>query len=135
LAVLIMDLDNFKLVNDRYGHLRGDQVLEGVARLIRGAVRESDLVFRYGGDEFVLVLPETDTNARAVAARLRRRIARWVQEEGLDEVGLGISVGTAVWRPEDPLEPGELLRRADASLYRSKQRKRSKGGSTGRPEG
>lgn len=123
-AVMIVDLDNFKLVNDRYGHLKGDDVLAGVADLLRASVRESDLLFRCGGDEFVIVLPETDGQTRRVAARLRRRLARWAKDQGLDDIGLGLSVGTAVWDPEAPVEAEELLQRADSHLYRAKRRKK-----------
>jgi len=122
LAVMIMDLDNFKLVNDRLGHLKGDQVLKEIATLLQESVRESDLLFRYGGDEFVVVFPETDGQARKVAARLRRRLSRWAKQQGLDE--LGLSIGTAVWKPDAPVGAEELLRLADARLYRSKRRKK-----------
>lgn len=121
LAVLVTDLDNFKLVNDRFGHPFGDEVLREVARLLRETVRETDLIFRYGGDEFVLLFPETDGKAREVARRVREAVARWAEGKGLGPLGFGISLGVAVWRPEDPLPPEELLRRADRDLYRAKR--------------
>lgn len=126
-AVMIVDLDNFKQVNDRYGHLGGDEVLKKVAQVLQESVRGSDLLFRYGGDEFVIVLPETDGAARRVAARLRKRLAKWAKKQGLDEVGLGLSIGVARWTPEKPLSVEDLLRRADAALYRAKRRKKLNG--------
>ena len=121
LAVLVTDLDNFKLVNDRFGHPFGDEVLRGVARLLRETVRESDLIFRYGGDEFVLLFPETDGRAREVARRVKEAVTRWAEEKGLSPLGFGISLGVAVWKPGDPLPPEELLRQADRDLYRAKR--------------
>ena len=126
-TVMIVDLDNFKNVNDRYGHLGGDEVLKKVAQVLQESVRESDLLFRYGGDEFVIVLPETDGATRRVAARLRKRLANWAKKQGLDDVGLGLSIGVARWTPEEPLSVEDLLRRADAALYRAKRRKKLNG--------
>jgi len=126
-TVMIVDLDNFKQVNDRYGHLGGDEVLKKVAQVLQESVRESDLLFRYGGDEFVIVLPETDGAARRVAARLRKRLANWTKKQGVDDVGLGLSIGVARWTPEKPLSAEDLLRRADAALYRAKRRKKLTG--------
>ena len=134
-TVMILDLDNFKQVNDRYGHLGGDEVLRKVAQVLKESVRETDLLFRYGGDEFVIVLPETDGAARRVAARLRKRLAKWAKEQGLDEVGLGLSIGVTRWTPERPLSMEELLRRADAALYRAKSRKKLTGQSSERIPG
>ncbi|MGY4707739.1 PAS domain S-box protein [Candidatus Bipolaricaulota sp. J31] len=121
LAVLVSDLDNFKLVNDRFGHPFGDEVLRGVARLLRETVLETDLIFRYGGDEFVFIFPEMDGKAREVARRVKDAVARWAETKGLSHLGFGISLGVAIWRPDDPLPPEELLRRADRDLYRSKR--------------
>jgi diguanylate cyclase (GGDEF)-like protein/PAS domain S-box-containing protein len=123
-AIMIVDLDHFKEINDRHGHLKGDQVLREVAQLIRDTVRESDLVFRYGGDEFLIMFPETNGKAKVVAQRLRQALRRWWEKSGLGEPRLGISVGVAVWDPHTPRSLEEVLGEADAALYRAKRRKR-----------
>lgn len=124
-AVMIVDLDHFKEINDRYGHLQGDQVLKEVATLIRQTVRESDLVFRYGGDEFVILFPETNGKSKVVAQRLRRALRRWWKGYGLEGPPLGISVGVSFWNPREEQSLEEVLEKADAALYRAKRRKRS----------
>lgn len=122
LSVVMLDLDDFKGVNDAWGHGFGDRVLRRVGRLVRGAVRDSDSPCRYGGEEFLLILPETDRlGAYAVAERVRRRVERWFEAHRLEgrDVRLTLSGGIAHY-PEDARGPQELVSRADASLYRAK---------------
>ena len=121
LTLVIADVDHFKEVNDRYGHLRGDEVLRQVAELIQSNVRESDHVFRYGGDEFLIVMPETNGSAQNVMARLREAMARWNEQSGLGDLHLGLSMGMAVWDPSEDKSIDELLREADEALYRAKR--------------
>ncbi len=117
LAVAALDLDHFKEVNDHLGHGEGDRVLQQVAAVMRRTVRSSDLLVRMGGDEFLLVLPETTIGAaRVLAERLVRRIG----ELGIEAGGrrLGVSIGLVAWEPGMSKE--ELLQRADETLYRAK---------------
>jgi two-component system cell cycle response regulator len=122
LAMLLLDLDHFKLVNDTYGHLAGDDVLFGVATLLQRAVRSVDLVARYGGEEFVIVLPETGKQgAIAFAERIRDKVAthRYVIAGG-QEIHVTASIGVATY-PSPQLDSVEdLFRAADAALYRAK---------------
>lgn len=112
-AVLMVDLDDFKRLNDHYGHLVGDQVLADVARVLRGAVRPGDLVARYGGEEFVIALPGADeATARQVAERVRNAV--------LLAVPTSASIGAACRRPGEPAE--SVLRRADTLLFAAKRR-------------
>jgi diguanylate cyclase (GGDEF)-like protein len=124
LSVIMFDFDQFKDVNDRYGHAAGDQVLSDAAHLLRDQLREVDVVGRYGGDEFVILLPETRLpTARVVAERLRRSIARAefaVDGDGSHHVKLTASLGVAQYT-EDCADIDALLDRADQALYRSKQ--------------
>ena len=121
--MLFEDLDWFKRVNDTHGHLCGSRTLVEAAALIRGCARESDVVARYGGDEFVLVLPDTPSEgAVVVARRVRDRLAafRFLQALNLN-VRLTASVGVASL-PDVTLVPEDLLRAADEAMYRVKER-------------
>ena len=117
LGLLILDIDYFKQINDRFGHLAGDQVLIGIARFLRQQVRKSDFVARYGGEEFIILLPETGLEgARRFAERLRLAIA----ELDFEEIPTpSVSIGVAVSREDDT--PDRLLHRADEALYAAKR--------------
>jgi diguanylate cyclase (GGDEF)-like protein len=121
LSVLFIDLDGFKSVNDTYGHLHGSQALVEAAAVIKGSARETDMVARFGGDEFAVVLPETTSEgASAVAERVRARIAehRFLVGEGLN-VRLTVSVGVATF-PDVARSAEELLQAADRAMYHVK---------------
>ena len=121
LSCLLVDLDNFKPINDRHGHLIGDEILQRLATAIAAEFRPYDGIARFGGDEFVLVLPDADEQAARVAAE---RLRELVEETGrtFGEMGVPItaSVGIAQWR--EPLTAAELLDRADRALLLAKQR-------------
>ena len=120
-ALAFVDLDQFKQVNDRYGHLCGDAVIRVVGAEMKAALRGSDLCCRYGGDEFLLLLPETPLDgARNVAEMLRRRLAGITVEWPDGTVTVTASIGVAAARPGE-LEAGSLLARADAAMYRAKR--------------
>ena len=124
LSLIILDLNNFKEVNDRHGHLVGDEVLQRVATTIRKNVRQHDIVARYGGDEFCIILPETDqegaeaavTKMREAFRELSLQLRKWT-----DEISFGSGICTY---PEDGATVHTLIAGADALLYREKQDQR-----------
>ena len=120
LAVLAVDLDNFKPINDTYGHPAGDTVLRELSDVMRVTVRDTDVIARVGGDEFVLLLPDTGWQG---AITLAERLRRHVDEEtfaGELEIPLTISIGIALARGTDDVRASDLLEEADRSLYRAK---------------
>ncbi|NYD42858.1 PAS domain S-box protein [Nocardioides panaciterrulae] len=117
-AVLYLDLDHFKPVNDGHGHQVGDEVLQEVARRVAGAVRATDTVGRLGGDEFAIICEDTDEGAAVlVAAKVLGELRRPFSSDG-EEHQLGVSIGVAL---APPYHVEELVRRADAAMYRAKQ--------------
>jgi diguanylate cyclase (GGDEF)-like protein len=131
-AVLALDLDGFKHVNDTFGHGVGDEALQETALELVGGIRGRDTVARLGGDEFVVVLPDTTAaDALALAQRLRRRLVRTVRDDRGTSRSLGATVGVA-HGPTDAATASELLRLADLALYRGKHAGR---GVVARPDG
>ena len=123
LTALIIDIDYFKSINDTHGHDAGDDVLREFALRIRRSIRGIDLACRYGGEEFVVIMPETDIAvASMVAERLRRRIAAdpFAIQQGEHEVAVTISIGIAALRGNDD-NAATMLKRADQALYRAKR--------------
>jgi diguanylate cyclase (GGDEF)-like protein/putative nucleotidyltransferase with HDIG domain len=123
LGLVMIDVDNFKLFNDAYGHAVGDRVLQGLADVMTALLRRSDAIGRYGGDEFIAVLPDSDIEATvALAERMREALENTpLFTDGDRKVPIKMSYGVATF-PDDGKSPGDLLAAADVNLYRSKQR-------------
>ncbi len=118
-CLLMMDLDDLKQINDQYGHIEGDRVLRDIGGVIRAGVRRIDVASRYGGDEFVVLLPETDPTGGFVLAEKIRRDAAELAVAGLGR-GATLSVGVVSF-PRDGRTPDELLISADQAMYTSKR--------------
>jgi diguanylate cyclase (GGDEF)-like protein len=126
LSIALVDVDHFKHVNDQYGHGVGDVVLAEVARRLRSAIRGGDVLVRYGGEEFIAVLPKADAGrAWEVGERMRQRVCERAFDvgDGLALI-LRISVGVAQWRMGEKMN--DLIERADVALYGAKQRGRNR---------
>jgi len=126
LAVIFLDLDGFKGINDQYGHLAGSATLTEIGGILSSCVRESDILARYGGDEFVAVLPETPAaGAMVIAERIRYSIANhiFLAAQGL-EARLSASIGIAAY-PDHALTPEGLVQKADQAMYRVKERNKN----------
>jgi len=132
-CLLMMDLDELKQINDRHGHFFGDRVIRGVGEVIRSAGRRIDTAARYGGDEFVVLLPETDpTGAYVLAEKVRQEVAELRVPVGGSTIRPSISIGVVSY-PEDGRTSDELMITADTSMYRSKRAGRNR--VTGVPTG
>jgi diguanylate cyclase (GGDEF)-like protein len=125
-TLLMLDLDNFKRVNDTYGHVAGDAVLRGVARCITQSIRENDFAFRYGGEELGVVLPATGMKSgRHVAERIRACVEASVFEEGQLKMSVTVSIGVSTC-PEDAITVKDLILTADKALYTAKETGKNK---------
>ncbi len=123
-ALALFDIDHFKAYNDQHGHLAGDAALERLGSILRRATRGDDLAFRYGGEEFLVLLPDVDlTAAIAVAERIRVAVE---EDETRESPPFTVSGGVALPDPADGHDPEPLLRRADAALYLAKRAGRNR---------
>ena len=120
-CLLMMDLDGLKSINDRFGHYQGDVVLRGVSQLIRAGLRGIDVAARYGGDEFVALLPETDpSGAYVVAEKIRQMVSELLIQSGGHQITTSLSIGVVSY-PEDGQTADELMIAADEAMYSSKR--------------
>ena len=126
LSLLLLDIDHFKEYNDNYGHLEGDKVLVRISQLIKACLRKLDTAYRYGGEEFTVILPETSgEEAVLVAERIRKTIqTEKFKPESAKELGITISIGVAQYAAEEQLST--FIQRADKAMYHSKQEGRNR---------
>lgn len=120
LALMVVDIDRFKDINDQFGHRAGDDVLQAVSKAFKDVLRETDLVFRYGGDEFVIAMPHSDAEgACRVAERIRKAVSGLGLRKDMTHLMVTLSIGVAASREGDDLDA--LFARADQALYESKR--------------
>ncbi len=126
-GIVLADLDHFKFVNDRLGHLAGDAVLQEAARRMAATVRPYDMVGRYGGEEFLIVAPSADAQGTfALAERIRHAIESQSVRTDAGDVSMTLSLGVAASDPSRPLDARQLIQAADEALYRAKERGRNR---------
>jgi diguanylate cyclase (GGDEF)-like protein len=126
-SLLLIDIDNFRGVNERFGHSVGDEVLRGVSQIFRNNLREVDILARYGGEEFVLLLPETGLNeALGVAGRLLYTVRSTPIATSVGDVPVTISIGISGLASQDEITLDRLMDRADRALYQSKKNGRNR---------
>ncbi|MFH1502578.1 MAG: diguanylate cyclase [Candidatus Eisenbacteria bacterium] len=125
IGLLMIDVDNFKEINDTLGHQTGDLVLRQVARFLRAMVRTVELVIRYGGDEFLVVMPESGTDGDSIISRLERAFGPWSEELDTADIPLRLSMGFDYWEPADRRSIDDVIDSADARMYEDKRRHNS----------
>jgi len=127
-SIIMVDIDYFKRVNDTYGHLVGDSLLKSIANLLKSHLRKNDIASRYGGEEFLILLPETELDgAMAVAQKIKDNLAKkeWKLKETGESMGkVTVSMGIALYKLNEPEEA--LIKRADDALYLAKDRGRNR---------
>jgi diguanylate cyclase (GGDEF)-like protein len=135
MSLAILDLDDFKQLNDTYGHQAGDEALRAIARCVHGSIRAIDVAARYGGEEFTIILPQTSkAEAGGIAERICQEIAALTVShqllEGYEQ--LTVSIGLAAY-PDDARTPEELIRCADTALYAAKEQGKNRVVAYGQP--
>ncbi len=126
LSLMLMDIDYFKQYNDRYGHLEGDKVLAKLGRAVQSCLRKTDSAYRYGGEEFTVILPETTAEeAVIVAQRIKKAVSsrKFFPENG-EPTTITVSIGVTQYRPEEKLST--FVKRADQAMFRSKEKGRNR---------
>ena len=124
LSLIILDIDKFKYYNDTYGHIFGDKIIKSVARSLTETIRKIDFVARYGGDEFVIVMPETEKSmANILAERLQKKFSQDYFIDNEFQTKISVSIGIASF-PNDARDADELIHNADLALYRAKEEKK-----------
>ena len=127
LGVLMLDIDHFKLINDTYGHLIGDRILKSTCTIVRSLLREGDVLFRYGGEEFVAVLPAAaEGDLRKMGDRLRRAIEDSSLSDGSKTVRITVSIGGSAYPNQNVEDEDTLVRLADEAMYRAKDSGRNR---------
>ncbi len=133
LGLIMCDVDHFKAINDRYGHLMGDYVLGQIANILKACVRGSDYVVRYGGDEFLIVLSETDEpGSKIVVNRIREKVAEWDRANHIGDFSIGVSMGLHQHAPGETVE--QAVAQADARMYAAKAAAHEKGAAATTPK-
>lgn len=119
-SILLLDIDHFKSVNDRYGHDTGDIVLQKAARVFHASIRSSDVIGRFGGEEFLIILPETNVDsAYKMAKRIQRKINNCEIQVHKHCINFTVSIGITEWEKNDHFN--DLYRRVDEALYEAKK--------------
>lgn len=123
-SVIFIDIDNFKIINDTYGHMIGDQVLQQFAEILQSNTRKNDIITRWGGEEFVIILSETSIeDAYKIGNRIRRTVERFIFCCVSITCNITVSIGIASAKPNMDIGIEQLLKIADEALYKAKQKK------------
>ena len=123
IGFMMIDIDRFKEINDRFGHQQGDRVLKKTALFLKNKMRIVDKVIRYGGDEFLIVLPESREELRSIKNRLIRQLKKKNIDEGITDIPLSLSIGTALWKPDKTENFEDVINLADRRMYQEKEKK------------
>jgi len=122
LGVLMIDVNKFKKINDQYSHQIGDQVLQKMGDLLKQETREGDSVIRYGGDEYLVLMPETDGEVSEVKERIEHQVEKWNQEQELVDMPITLAIGGTYWSPADEAGIEQIIDEADRKMYAEKER-------------